>query len=73
MAAGLAKGAKARGKRIAFGDGKQIIWDHHSEQIFRGNPNIARPGDEGATDLEWINYYRGNRLYNVQEIGRAHV
>jgi ADP-heptose:LPS heptosyltransferase len=66
MATGMARGARARGKRIAFGDGRKIIWDHHSEQIFRGNPNIAPQGSEGAADLEWIEYYRGHRLYNRQ-------
>lgn len=66
LATGMARGARARGKRIAFGDGRKIIWDHLSEQIFRGNPNIAAPGSEGAGDLEWIPFYRGNRLYNRQ-------
>jgi Glycosyltransferase family 9 (heptosyltransferase) len=61
---GLAKGAAARGKRIAFGDGKEIKWDHHSEEIFKNNPNIAPPGSENANDLEWVDFYRGNRLYN---------
>lgn len=64
MATGFAKGAKACGKRIAFGDGNTILWDQHSEQIFRGNPNIAPPGSEGAKDLEWIPYYKGHRVYN---------
>lgn len=64
MAAGMARGAAARGKRIAFGDGKRIIWDPHSEIVFRGNPNVARPGDEGDDDLEWIAHYKGHRLYN---------
>jgi ADP-heptose:LPS heptosyltransferase len=67
MASGLAKCAHARGKRIAFGDGTKIIWDHHSEQIFKGNPNIARPGDEKEhNDLEWVPFFRGNRIYNTQ-------
>ena len=66
MASGLAKGAHARGKRIAFGDGKTIIWDHHSEQIFRGNPNVALPVDTKAGDLEWVHFYRGHRVYNTQ-------
>ncbi len=70
MASGFAKGAKARGKRIAFGDGHQIVWDHHSETIFRGNPNIAPLGSEGANDIEWFPFYRGNRLYNTQANGR---
>jgi hypothetical protein len=67
MAAGMARGAAARGTRVAFGDGHKIIWDHHSEQIFRGNPNVARPGSEGAADMEWIPFYRGNRIYNRQD------
>lgn len=70
MAAGFAKGAKARGKRIAFGDGRKIIWDHHSELIFRGNPNIAQFGHEGAGDIEWVPFYRGNRIYNTQGNGK---
>lgn len=65
MATGMAKGAlKERGKRIAFGKDGQIMWDHMSELIFRNNPNIAKPGDEKASDLEWIPFYRGNRIYN---------
>jgi hypothetical protein len=64
MATGMARGAAARGKRIAFGDGKAIRWDAHSELVFRGNPNVARPGSEGAADLEWIDHYKGHRLYN---------
>ncbi len=66
MATGMARGAKDRGKRVAFGDGTKIIWDHYSEQIFRGNPNIAPPGSENDPDIEWGPFYRGNRLYNTQ-------
>ena len=65
MATGMAKGAAKRGKRIAFGDGEKILWDHYSEAIFQDNSNIAPPGSEGDKDLEWIPYYRGNRLYNT--------
>lgn len=73
MATGIARGAASRGKRIAFGDGRQIIWDQHSQAIFRGpdlkthNQNIAAPGDEGAEDLEWVPFYKGHRLYNTQD------
>lgn len=63
----MAKGAAARGKRVAFGDGAKIIWDINSEQIFRGNPNIAPPGAEGAGDLEWIGFHRGSRIYNKHD------
>jgi hypothetical protein len=64
MATGLARGAKARGKRIAFGDGRNIIWDNNSAAIFRCNPNIARPGSERDSDIEWTRYYKGHRIYN---------
>lgn len=64
LATGMARGAKDRGKRVAFGDGKRMIFSPWSEQIFRYNPNIARPGDEGANDIEWIAHYKGSRLYN---------
>lgn len=63
IASGLARGAYARGKRVAFGDGKRIIWGPHSKEIFQNNPNIAHPGDEGAADIEWIEFYKGHRLY----------
>jgi hypothetical protein len=70
MATGMARGAHARGKRIAFGDGKRIIFSPWSEQIFRGNPNIAFPGAEGARDIEWIAHHKGHRLYNSVGAGR---
>lgn len=67
MASGLARGAAQRGRRIAFGDGRRIIWDHNSAEIFRNNPNIAPPGSEGAADLEWVDFYKGNRRYNTHD------
>jgi len=63
MGTGLARGAKARGKRMAFGDGR-IRWDRQSEEIYRGNPNIAPPGSERDGDLEWKRFFKGSRLYN---------
>lgn len=66
MATGMARGAAARGKRVAFGDGRKIVWDNRSAEIFRGNPNIAAPGSERDADIEWIAYYKGHRLYNRQ-------
>src|SRR5436190_7618257 len=73
MATGLAKGAAARGKKIAFGDGKRILWDVHSAAIFQGNPNIAPPKSTGlnaSVDLQWIPFYKGSRLYNQWSPGR---
>lgn len=66
---GLARGAAARGVKIAFGDGIKLIWDHNSEQIFRGNPNIAMPGEEHGPNVEWVSYYKGHRKYNKQGSG----
>jgi len=63
MASGMARGALARGKRIAFGDGTRIIWGLYGDMVFRGNPNVARPGDEGAPDIEWNHFYQGHRTY----------
>ncbi len=66
MASAQARGAFARGKRVAFGDGQAIRWHHFAEQIFRYNPNVAPPGSEGAPDLEWIENYPGKRPYNMR-------
>lgn len=70
IGAGLARGARDRGKRIAFGDGTKIIWDKNSPEIFRKNKNIAVPGSERDDDIDWIPFHRGNRLYNKQGQGR---
>lgn len=67
MATGMARGAAARGKRIAFGDGMRVIWDHLSASMFKGNPNIAHPGSAGFSDIEWIPFYQGHRIYNVHD------
>lgn len=66
----MARGAKARGKRIAFGDGKRIRWDKNSDVIFRGNPNIAPPGSERDRDIQWIPFFKGHRIYNRQARNR---
>jgi hypothetical protein len=71
MASGLARGLHDRGRRAAFGDGKRIIWGPWSEEIFRYNPNVAQPGSEGNKDLEWIDYYKGNRKYNRLDSSRT--
>lgn len=60
----MARGAAARGKRIAFGDGNKVIWGPFSEIIFRNNPNIATHGTEHRPDVEWIAHHKGHRLYS---------
>lgn len=69
MATGMARGALARGRKIAFGDGRKILWDKHSEEMFRGNLNIARPGAERDENVDWAAYYKGHRIYNRQDPG----
>jgi hypothetical protein len=58
MATGLARGAAARGKQIAFGDGKRLIWSGFCEEAFRYNPNIAR---RVGPNVEWMAWYKGCR------------
>jgi hypothetical protein len=71
IASGLARDAlKDRGVRVAFGERCQVIWDKNSEQIFRSNPNIVFPGNEGRGNVEWIPFYKGKRGYNKQGDGR---
>lgn len=70
LGSGLARGALARGRRVAFGDGKRIIWSAQAHEIYANNPNVAPPGSEGARDLEWVPHYRGNRLYARSVNGR---
>lgn len=67
MASYYAKGAAARGKRIAFGNGTNIIWHRNAEEMFRNNPNVAPPGSESDNDIEWVTHsFRGRRPYNHQ-------
>ena len=65
LASGFARGARHRGKRIAFGDGHRIIWGPHSEAVFKHNPNVARPGSERDSDIEWVGFYKGSRSYHL--------
>lgn len=67
MASGLARGAASQGRKVAFGDGERIIWDQHSETIFRNNPNVARRGAERDANLRWVPFYKGHRIYNRQD------
>lgn len=66
----MARGAKARGKRIAFGDRKTILWDKHSKEVFQGNPNVAPPGAERDQDVEWVGFFKGSRIYNAQDASK---
>jgi Glycosyltransferase family 9 (heptosyltransferase) len=68
IATGFARGAAARGKRIAFGDGHRIIWGPFAAEAFRHNPNIAHRASEPG--VEWMRYHKGHRLYNSQDKAR---
>jgi ADP-heptose:LPS heptosyltransferase len=70
IATGLARGMREHGKRAAFGDGKRIIWGPWSNEMFKHNPNVAAPGAECSTDLEWIPHYKGSRIYNKLKNGK---
>lgn len=70
MATGLARGMAEQGKLAAFGDGRRIVWGPWSEEMFRNNPNIAKPEQAGLSKLEWIPHYKGSRLYNKQVNGK---
>lgn len=70
IASGLARNAwSKRGVKIAFGDGSRVIWDKHSEEVFRNNPNIVFPGNERNQTIEWVAFYKGHRGYNRQGDG----
>ncbi|WP_194474532.1 glycosyltransferase family 9 protein [Bradyrhizobium sp. CCBAU 51753] len=69
LGSGMARGARARGKRIAFGDGRRIIWSTESHQIYQGNENVAPPADSQFRDLIWIPHYKGVRLYGTPRSG----
>lgn len=64
----MARGARDRGEIIAFGDGRRIIWDHNSETIFRGNANVARPGQERDPRVRWVRFFKGERGYNTHDV-----
>lgn len=67
---GLARGMKDRGKLAAFGNGQKILWGPWCEEMFANNPNIARPGSEQCSKLEWIPHYKGARMYNKLKEGK---
>lgn len=70
IGSGLARDAwTKRGVKIALGDGNRVIWDKHSEQVFRNNPNIVYPGNETRSKIEWIAFHKGSRGYNRQGDG----
>lgn len=70
MGSGMARGAHAKGKRVAFGDGQRISWSSWCPEIYYNNPNVAPPGSERDQDLIWVDHYKGRRKYNKLVNGR---
>lgn len=70
IGSGLARGAHARGKKIAFGDGQKIQWSSWAPEIYLHNPNVAHPGQEALPNLEWVAHYKGSRKYNRLQHGK---
>lgn len=64
LGSGMARGAAKNGYRVAFGNGRQIIWHPNAFEIFRHNPNVAPPGSEREGNLKWIEHYSGKRAYH---------
>lgn len=56
--------------KVGFGDGRKILWGPWCEEMFAGNPYIARPGAE-HTVSHWVPHYKGSRLYNKQSPDRT--
>jgi len=73
IATGIAKGAFARGKKIAFGHSGKILWGPFSAEIFRGNPNIAVPGQERDSNIEWFQFHPGHRIYAIHNKPQSHL
>ena len=67
MGSGMARGARAAGRRVAFGDGQKIYWSSWCPDIYYNNPNVAPPGSERDRDLIWVDHYKGRRKYNRQD------
>ncbi len=64
LASGRARGLHAQGKLAAFSvDGKTIKWTGFCENVFKHNPNIARPGMENLPNIVWLPHYKRNSPY----------
>lgn len=59
----MARGAAARGRRVAFGDGRRVVWHRNAFEIFRGNDNVVASESLRGQDVEWIAHYPGKRRY----------
>lgn len=67
MASWYARGAAARGVRVAFGDGRQSRWHRFAYEIHKNNPNVAAPGFEKHYKIEWVKNWAGERPYALHD------
>lgn len=63
LGSGIAKGAAARGERIAFGNGRTVIWHRNAYEVFLGNPNVLAPGQHHRGPVKWVRHFPSERLY----------
>lgn len=65
LATRLARGLHAIGRLAAFGNvqNRRIKWTGYCEDVFKNNPNIARPGMERLKRLVWFPHYKGKVPY----------
>src|SRR5262245_42498606 len=64
MATAKARGMHAQGKLMAFGDKVKIKWTGYCEQVFKNNPNIARPGQERQSNVIWVEHYKRGLVHS---------
>lgn len=63
MATGFARlNMEQYGKKTAFGKHGKIVWNEHTEEVFKNNPNIVRPGEDTSNAM-WNGFVRSNRCY----------
>src|SRR5262249_31926619 len=60
----------SRGKKVAFGDGRKILWGPFCAEVYENNPNVARPGQERLPNIEWEHFHIGSRGYSTLNLAR---
>ena len=71
MATGWMRGFHASGKLAAFGDERMrtIKWTEYCQDVFKNNPNVARPGMQKQSNLIWFRHYKKNLPYVIKYDG----
>jgi ADP-heptose:LPS heptosyltransferase len=74
MATGRVRGLHAQGKVAAFGDPiiKKLLWTKYCENVFKYNPNIFKPGENGRqSDVVWFKHYKKDHPFLVHDNNKA--